>query len=664
MSRKNILVYITFFITAFAVAQAPKKAERLFKKGDFINAAQLYEEALATTNSKVILERLSDCYYNTYQYEKGLQAIKAVVEGTYDESDKKVDPRFNFMYYQLLSATGDYEKAIDQLVVYKKKMGQAPPNVAEAIEMVETFRLKKSDFDIEKSSFNSDASDFAAVRLKDSVYFSSDRGEVGFLKSDYKWTHRPFLDLYSVGMDSLKKFSGEPKALPKVINSSLHEGSFTFNGDGTKMYFSRSNLVNGKRIFTDDDKNQIQLYVTNRVDGTWSEPTKLSFCSDSYNYQHPALSPDGKTLYFSSDVPSSMGSYDIFSVSVNEDGTFGDPTNLGDKINTVEREQYPYVSKEGNLFFASNGHLGLGLLDIFGSELENGEFTAPMNLGAPINSQYDDFSLAYSSKKDGYFSSNRDNANDDIFAFEQTGELFVREYVNLFEIKDSITGGAVPNAYVVLKNKEGKVVYENTLDEEGKFTANLVPGNYELELSSPGFEATSQVVRISKQNNDDHSFTLKKLFDIDTLTENDSEASKKVIAALLNDKREPKITELDGKLYFDIPYIYFDYDKWDIRADSQILLNKLAEKIKEYPSVKIRIKSYTDDRGGDLYNQVLSEKRAQSSRDYLVNVGGLASDRISFKGYGESDPLINCDDMCTEEEHEKNRRSQFEIIEY
>ena len=663
MTRKNIFLYITLFITAFAVAQAPKKAERLFKKGDFINAAQLYEEALASNRSKVILERLSDCYYNTYQYDQGLVALKAVIEGDYIESDKKVDSRFNFMYYQLLSAKGDYEKAIDQLVIYKKKMKQQPPNVQEAVEMVETFRLKKADFDIEKSSFNSEASDFAAVKLNDSVYFSSDRGEVGFLKNDYKWTHRPFLNLYAVGKDSTDKFSGEAKSLPKIINSNLHEGSFAFANNGETMYFSRSNLVDGKRIFNKEDKNQIQLYETKMMDGKWSEPKKLSFCSNEYNYQHPSISADGKTLYFSSDNAESMGSYDIFSVSIDENGSFGNPVNLGNTVNTTTREQYPYISEEGNLFFASNGHLGLGLLDLFVAEVENGEFTTPINLGAPINSQYDDFSMAYSSKKEGFFSSNRDNANDDIYAFEQTGELFVREYVNSFEIKDSI-GGAVPNAYVILKNKKGEVVYENTLDEEGRFTANLIPGDYTLEMTSPGFEATTEEIRISKKNNDDHSITLKKLFDIDTLTQNDSDESKKVIAALLNDKRDPKITEIDGKLYFDIPYIYFDYDKWDIRADSQILLNKLAAKIKEYPTVKIRIKSYTDNRGGDRYNEVLSEKRAQSSRDYLVNVGGIESSRISFKGYGETSPLVNCDDECTEEEHQKNRRSQFEIVEY
>ena len=664
MSRKNIIVYLALFITAAAIAQAPKKGERLFKRGDFLSAAQLYEEALEVNRSKVILERLSDCYYNTYQYDKGLQAVKAIIDGDYVESDKKVEARFNFMYYQLLSATGDYEKAIDQLVTYKKKNKITPPNVQEAIEMVERFRLKKADFKIRKASFNSEASDFGAIQLKDSIYFSSDRGEGSFFQKDYKWTHRPFLNLYAIGLDSTNTLSVEPKALPKIINSNLHEGSFTFSEDESTMYFSRSNLVNGKRIFNEDDKNQIQLYMTKMVDGNWSEPKKLSFCNDEYNYQHPALSPDGKTLYYSSDEPNSIGSYDIFSVSINEDGTFGSPTNLGDKINTIDREQYPYISEEGHLFFASNGHLGLGLLDIFASELDNGKFTSPINLGAPINTQYDDFSLAYSSKKDGFFSSNRDNINDDIFAFTQTNELFVKEYVNLFQIKDSITGATIPNAHVTLKNKKGEVIYENTLDEEGTFTANLLPGDYEIEINAPGFESTRQ--KLSVPDTNDHSFALKKEFDINiaAITKDDSEESKKVITALLADVNEPKVNELEGKLYFDIPYIYFDFDKWDIREDSKILLDNLAAKIKNYPTVKIRINSYTDNRGSEIYNQVLSEKRAQSSRNYLVNVGGLNPDNISFKGYGESSPLAECDENCTPEQHSKNRRSEFEIIEY
>lgn len=663
MLRKHILLYIFIFISAVAFAQVPK-ADRYFKKGDFIEAASLYEEALLEKKSKYVLERLSDCYYNTYQYNAGIMTLKAMINGDFVESDKSVAPKYHFRYYQLLSATSDYEKAIEQLVVYRGKIKQPLPNVQEAIEMVETFRLKKDDFEIEKASFNSEATDFGAIKFNDSIYFASDRGESGLFKNDYKWTHRPFLDIYSIGQDSTSNYTGEPKALPKTINSSLHEGALTFSKDGNTMYFSRSNLVNGKKVFSDNDKNQIQLYVTKKVDGKWSEPQKLSFCSDQYNYQHPALSADEKTLYYSSDAKESIGSYDLFSVAINDDNTFGKPKNLGDKINTTEREQYPYISDGGNLFFASNGHLGLGLLDLFTSEFQNGEYNTPINLGAPINSQFDDFSMAYSDAKEGYFSSNRDNANDDIFYFKQIGDLYVREFVNLFEIKDSISENPVPNTFVILKDNKDEIVYENILDEEGKFTANLLPGEYTIDLKSPGYESLSKNITIANTNNDHHILKLKKLYDIDTITEGDSDDSKKVIANLIKDEEPPKIYIVDGKIYFDVPYIFFDFDRWDIREDSKILLNNLALKLDKYKSIKIRINAHTDNRGTQIYNQVLSEKRAQSTRNYLTKIGGIDRDRISFKGYGESEPLIKCEGDCTEEQHQKNRRSQFELIEY
>ncbi len=667
MSRNNFLLYIAFFAIIAGNAQV-SKADRLFKKGDFIKAAELYEKALSKTRTQHILQQLTDCYYNTYQYDQGIVAMKALESGDFTNPEGTYDARYNFMYYQFLSATGDYEKAIDQLVAYKQKMGQPAPDVAASKEMVETFRLKKADFEIEKVDFNSDASDYAAVQQNDLVYFSSDRenGDSSFkntFKKDYKWTHRPFLDLYAIAVDAEGKGVGEASAL-KSINSALHEGAVCFSNDGKTMYISRSNLVNGKRIFNDEDKNQVQLYVSKKSGDSWSEPKKLSFCSDAYNYQHPSLSQDGRTLFYSSDAQGSLGSYDIFSVALDENGGFGTPQNLGAVVNTPEREQYPYISAEGHLFFASNGHLGLGLLDIFVARLEDGAYSTPINLGAPINSQYDDISLSYSSAENGFFSSNRDSGNDDIFAFKQIAEIFTREYVNLFEIKDSINGAPVPNATVKLMNADGEVEYENTLDEEGQFTANLIPGEYTLEIESVGFGTTTQKITIDAVNNDKHDIAVKKLFDADQIVQDNTEESKKIIADLLQDQRDPKISSVDGKLYFDIPYIYFDFDRWEIRADSKILLDNLIAKLKDYPTLKIRINSHTDNRGTDRYNQVLSEKRAQSSRDYLVKIGGLDASRISFKGYGEAKPLIVCDDECSKEQHQKNRRSEFQLVEY
>ncbi|WP_430907706.1 OmpA family protein [Maribacter sp. 2-571] len=662
MSRKNIYIYFILFVTTFASAQV-SKADRLFKKGDFLNAAELYEKAVVKTRTQHILEQLSSCYYNTYQYEKGIESLKALVNEDFTQPKGTMEARYHFMYYQLLSATGDYEKAIDQLVVYKNKMGMQAPNVSESKEKVETFRLKKSDFEIKRVGFNSDASDFGAVKRNDSIYFSSDR-EGGTSKKEYKWTHRPFLDLYVIASDTTNEGIGEPVAMPENINSALHEGSVCFSKDGNTLYLSRSNLVDGKRIFNEEDKNQVQLYVSKKTGAKWSEPKKLPFCSDDYNYQHPSLSADGATLFFATDASGGLGSHDIYRVAISEDGSYGEPENLGATVNTPEREQYPYVSEDGHLFFASNGHLGLGLLDLFVSEYKDGVFQEPINLGAPLNSRYDDISLSYNSPKDGFFSSNREANNDDIFAFTQIGEIFTREYVNIIALKDSITGGPIPNAKVILRNKDGEVVYENTLDEEGTFTANLIPGEYDLVIEALGFEKTQQQLTITNKNNDEHNISIKKLFDIAEITKNDSEDSKEVLSNLLRDHTPPRVKNKDGKFYFDLPYIFFDFDRWAIREDSKVLLNNLVTKLKAYPSLKIRINSHTDNRGSNMYNQVLSEKRAQATRDYLVKVGGLASDRISFKGYGEKQPLSDCQDDCSEEQHQKNRRSQFEIVEY
>ncbi|WP_423999096.1 OmpA family protein [Maribacter sp. IgM3_T14_3] len=662
MLQKKILLYLSFIVCLYGHSQIAK-ADRKFKQGDFLQASENYEKSLVKEKTKIVLEQLSICYYNTYNYDRGIEVMKSLVQGDFDEANKQIDAKYNFMYYQFLSATGDYEKAIEQLVAYDKKLGQKPRDVDQSKDMVEAFRLKQADFRVAKANFNSDASDYSAIAYQDSIYFSSDRKSKNSSK-EYKWTHRPFLDLYVVTKDSTGKKFGEPILLSKKINSSLHESSLCITKDGTTMYFSRSNQLNGKKIFNKFDNNQVQLYRSTKVDGQWSEPKKLQFCSDEYNYQHPALSPDGKLLYYSTDELGSLGSFDIYKVVINEDGTFGSPKNLGNKINTFNREQFPFVSENGDLFFSSNGHLGLGLLDIYVSKLEDNQFSEPLNLGSPINSRYDDFSLSYNARDRGFFSSNRDNVTDDIFSFEQIGDLFEREYVNTFKIKDSVSQNPVPNATVTLRGPKGDVLYENILDSIAQFTVNLLPGDYEIAVESLGFKTKTSSIKIGTSNYDEHVISVLKIFDPSSIAKNDSDQSRAIIKRLLDDETEPKIRNKDGKLYFDIPYIYFDFDRWQIRKDSKEVLNKLVAKLQNYPSLKIRINSYTDNRGTDKYNQLLSERRAQSTKDYLTEIGKLESKRISFKGNGESKPLVECIDDCTEAMHQKNRRSEFELIEY
>ncbi len=633
-----------------------KKADRIYDSGDYKTAAQLYQEIWDNDKDKQVLEKLIHCYYNTYSFERTLVAISSLVNGAFKNEDKYYDNSYNFMYYQFLSATGDYEKAIDYLVLYKETRGLLPPDKNEAKEEVETFRLKDADYTITKEEFNSTASDFGAVKHNESIYFSSDRGNTSKLK--YNWTHRSFLDIYKYELGEKKS----PSAMSKIINSELHEGSFCFSKDGNTLYLSRSNAKNGKAIFDNNKNNNVQLYVAHKKNGKWKEPIKLPFNSDEYTYEHPALDPEEKRLYFSSNMLGSLGSYDLYYVTINDDGTYGSPKNLGYKINTENREQFPFISKEGHLFFASNGHLGLGMLDVFVSEKINEKFTRPINLGSPVNSRYDDFSMRYYDSKNGFFTSNRDHINDDIYAFKQVGEIFTAEFVNQFEIRDKTTKAYVANASVNLMHGDS-TIYENILDEEALFNSNLRPGTYQLKASALGYENGFMAVNISKEKHKRHVLYLTKNSQIVDIINNQSESSKEVIGKLLKDKEPPKIFTKDDKLYFDMPPIYFDFDRWELREDSKYVLDLFAKKLTKYPSLHIRISAHTDTRGTDQYNQILSEKRAQATRNYLSKIGNIATKRISFKGYGESKPIINCNN-CTEAEHQKNRRSDFELLVY
>ncbi len=664
MISKKIFFSIIAFLVLVSIQAQIVKANRLFQKRDFLNASEIYEKALEKENSKNLLEKLTVCYYSLNDYNRGIQVMKNLIDGNFVEDDKRINLEYNFMFYHFLLAAGDYEKAIDEMIIYKKKLGLIPPDRIDSKEIVETFKLKKPDFKVDKVSFNSEGSDYSAIKKNDSIFFTSDREGKLFSKK-YKWTHRPFLNLYVLVLDSTKNESGEILALPELINSPLHEGTTSFSKDGKTMYFSRSNQVDGKKIFSLNGDNKIQLYVSKKINGEWSMPVKLSFCSDEYNYQHPALSPDGRILYYATDELGSIGGFDIYKVDINEDGTYGSPMNLGGLINTYNREQFPFVTENGDLFFSSNGHLGLGLLDIFASKYENGRFGEPINLGSPINSQYDDFSLTYSDDNNtGFFSSNRDKVNDDIFSFVQTDNIFEREYINTFTIKDSINRNSVSDAVVVLQNENQDIIYQNTLDSTAQFNLNLIPGNYKLIVEAFGYETKNNDITITDKNKDEHIVLVKKLFDLSSMVNNDSDKSKEVLQELLDDESDPKIRIENENLYFDMPNIYFDFDRWEIREDSKIVLNELIKKLNKYRSLAIRIDAYTDNRGTDGYNQVLSEKRAQSTTDYIIKFGGLDISRIRFKGHGESKPLIDCSNDCTEEMHQKNRRSEFMITSY
>ncbi|WP_296385975.1 OmpA family protein [Winogradskyella sp.] len=673
----RIIVIISLLFVQVLVAQQKTRADRFFEKGDYINAALLYEEQLEEKRSKKALENISIAYYNTFEYRKAARFLKRLINGKYPESDKTYDNAYNFKLYQILSALGEYDVAIDYLKLFKTN-NNSSVNTSEAIETIETFKLKNPDYRIKNSQFNSAASEFGAVKFGDSVYFTSDRETKSLFGKTYRWTHQSFLDIYAVKVNEDLDAIGEAKPMSKSINSKLHEGNFCFTSDGNTLYISKSNVVDGKKQFDESKNNNIHLFKTTFFEGKWSELEKLPFNTDGFSYQHPALSSDGSKLYFSSNREGGFGNFDLYYVDV-KPSEYSEPINLGETINTENREHFPFISDKGHLFFASNGHLGLGMLDNFVSEKVDGEFEKPVNLGVPINSPYDDFNLNYYNSQEGFFASNRNRSNDDIFLFKQTGEIFIREYINRFEIRDSETKALIPNSAVALLDRNNKKLYKNTLGETASFSKNLLEGNYVLRAENDAYKSNTLNVKVIEEQDQEHILYLKRLppppplppinpvdaiiaeKGIDKeLEEKDPERFK-----LLTDPEGPPVVEKDGKLFFELQPIYFDFDMWNIRQDSKVILDELASKLERYPNIYLKISSHTDNRGTVRYNQILSERRAESTRNYLALEGYINARRLQFEGFGELQPIVSCPLLdCTDEEHQLNRRSEFEIVEY
>ncbi len=689
-------------ITQFAFSQKKSRADRFFVQGDYINAALQYEEELNREGyTKHILQNISTAYYNTFQFRKAYRYLKILTSGKFYGKDKSYDNSYNYMTYQVLSALGEYDRSIKFLSLYASNKPEQDFDASEAIAIIEDFKLKDDDYTIKTSGFNSDASEFGAIKKDSSIYFTTDRRPYSVLDKNYKWTHRPFLDIYKVTVDQGNNPVSEAETISKELNSKLHEGNFCFTNDGNTIYLSKSNSEKGKKKFDSiHNNNSIHLYIATKVEGEWGKPKKLAFNNASYSIEHPSLNSDGTKLYFTSNMPGGYGDFDIYYVDVNLDGTYGKPVNLGETINTENREQFPFISKEGHLFFSSNGHLGLGMMDIFASELRRGELTRPINLGAPINSSFDDFSMAYYNETDGFFASNRKDLGDDIFSFSQIGEIFPREYLARFEVRDFASDNYIANSDVVLYNNDNEKVYESRLDSIAGFDLKVFPGRYNFKASADGYKTKTKLISVKEKDeatyviyldrtkkkssdiadadntsenvntvNIKDSLNIKegaRFTDITTERKREEEVSKtRIRETLIADKEGPPVIEKDGRLYFEMPPIYFDYDKWNIRADSKKVLDKLALKLEKYKTVYIKISSHTDSRGTDSYNQLLSERRAESTRNYLALVGYVNARRMKFVGFGESVPLINCGDkVCTEEEHQTNRRSEFEIVKF
>ena len=434
----------------------------------------------------------------------------------------------------------------------------------------------------------------------------------------------------------------------------MHEANVTFTNDGNRIYFTRNTSDAGKRTKDDNKVTHLSIFSADLKDGKWTNITSLPFNGVDFSTMHPALNKENNRLYFSSDRPGTIGSFDLFYVTIDANGNFGEPVNLGSEINTKNREQFPFISSENKLFFASDGHPGFGLLDVFMSEIKEDSYTKPLNLGLPINTNLDDFSFIYKEEtKSGFFASNRADGkgDDDIYSFLQTAPLEDFQYYIQGIVVDEETNLPIDEATVFLFDEKENRINEVTVNDSGKFYFELPPGTYKISVYHPDIipaEKTFTVLDNGTTKNE-QNISVKRI-------------PKTFLEELIAEEGDPKVITDNGVLMFDLPEILFDFDKFNIRADARVHLDQLVDKLNRYPLINIAIGSHTDNRGTDEYNRQLSQDRATATMNYLVEKGIDAS-RITAKGYGESQPKVDCiNKECSDEEHQINRRSEFVII--
>lgn len=613
----------------------------------YIKAAEKEKDPSLRTEA---FSRLADCYRFTNRTELAREwYAKAIQFGN-------VDP-INYLYYgQALKSTGNYAKAKAAFIKYSKLV----PEDLRGNEFAASCDLpKKWDsigpaFEIKNmTALNSIYADFGPTYCKGGIIFASDR-RINFLEDfTYSWTNNNYLDLYFSGQDNPENAFGNVKAVKsyaKDLNKVYHDGPATFSSDFKLIYLTRS--YNDRTVKKSNIKNHLLKIFYAKTDGKdWSDEKPFYLNSENYSVAHPSLSADGKTIYFSSDMPGGFGGSDIW--CCNWDGNkWGPAQNLGKEVNTTGSEVFPFIQDDATLYFASNGLPGFGGLDVFVTKKINGSWRQPANLQKPVNSSHDDFSFMLDTSGDhGFFSSNRPGGvgSDDIYAsrrlpaIPEIPVIPAAKPLVIRELQPFFISGLVKDNNPLLPFVGATVYLLNTHTGLVKVLNTNAEGRYEATADRVG----SYVAKAVKQGYIPDCLSL-------LTNANDSTTLMKAPGDLM-------LNKLVVNRVYKLSDIYYDYDKWYIRNDAKPELDNLAQLMKEN-LISIELGSHTDARGSYKYNMTLSQKRAQSVVDYLVQQG-IAPSRLKAVGYGETRLANRCADgvTCTEAEHQTNRRTMFTV---
>lgn len=618
-------VYITAgllltLLTANAQNKKTEKADQLFESYQYVAAIEEYIKlADAKSTDGYVYKQLADSYYNIHNTDEAAKwYAKAVTT--------KQNAETYYHYAQVLKSQGKYQESNAQMDKFaslaptdqRAKDHKANPDYMAAL--AENAKL----FNVLPTKINSkDQSDFGPFLTNNNqLYFVSTRNSSN--RTD-KWNDQPYLDIYEATRNNDGSFT-EPKTVSE-LNSAFHDGPVTISTDGKTMFFARDGHTEGK--FERDKKNKVKvgqqgLYKAVNVNGKWSEIVALPFNSKEYSVSHPSLSKDGKTLYFASNMPGGLGDTDIWKVSV-ESNSYGKPVNLGPVVNTSGKEGFPFITEDNVLYFSSLGKQGFGGLDVY--KLDLGKSTEAINVGKPVNSEKDDFSFSFNTVQNiGYFSSNT-NGTDDIYAAIPICKVEAIAHVN-----DKKTGKAVADATVTIVNGSQNAIETKRTNANGEISFEVnCDTEYTFQASKKDYDPASRPVAKTKSGKVDVSIDLDPVEVIIT--------DKEVI----------------------LKNVYFEFNKSNITDQGSNELDKLVKVMNDYPAMVIFVKSHTDSNGSAAYNMKLSEQRAQATVQYVISKG-IKKERITGKGFGFSEPKVDCGTNCTDEQDAQNRRSEFIIV--
>ncbi len=630
---KNIIsifsIALLWSVSVNAQSNDTKKADKHFNKYEFVEAAADYLKL--ATNGKgdsYVYSQLAESYYNVFNT---VEAEKWYAKALETSSD----PEMVYNYSQMLKANGDYEESNVQLAKFSSMRPADNRAIAfrENPNYLPKILEKGKKFNIQGLAINSEVSDFGGNLQNGKLYITSARSGK---RKTYGWNEEPFLDIYTAIANQDGSFQ-MPSIIEDNINTKYHEGTVSFSPDGNTMYFSRESFY--EKVYERDPSTKykisvLHLYKSINQQGQWSEAEPLSVNGDNYSVKNPSVSADGSTLYFASDKADGYGNFDIYSAAIDENGVVGEATNLGQKLNTEGQEMFPFISANNTLYFSSNGHLGLGGLDVFFAKIVDGKVGPVRNIGIPVNGNADDFAFSINEEtEEGFVSSNREGGmgSDDIYAIKKLQPIC--DVLMTVTVRDTKTGVILEAATVSIQDAEGNIFGTKTSNAEG-IVEYIIECDVDTKLvgSKIDYESGSTLVAGTSEETISAELLLTPIEDI-------------IIAnkVILNP-------------------IYFDFDKSNITAQAAFELDKLVQLMTKYESIVITAESHTDSRGSASYNLSLSDRRAKTTAQYVISKGIDAS-RITGSGKGEMVPNVDCGGKCTEDQHQLNRRSEFFILE-